>query len=366
MKTSALLRVLHAAHFARRQRLKRLPLPCQALLLTLLSTFAAMATAVEPAPSGEALVPVRAVFAEGRLWVLSERGQLASVTEAQEQAVLETFPEEATDLCVHNDHPLVVTSAQDSGTWTVRQHAAKAWTVVGALPTNGDRLLAMDCGADRITLLTTRRLVELRDSRQSAVALSETLYPGRIYSTYGTREQLFVGSNAGEWGGDLRRIDRSRGTLTDVLCGGRPNTPCDAVNAIIAEPGKPECIVAAAGVVHISAHGRVLEVCGDQVREVFSKAYVPQPPPGRDVVSLDSGGTIAFFGLIRAGNTLWAAGTDGLYHIAADGTARAIPLPPLRDVGGLRVGFLPELAVVLTTVNQRHSLSGAVPLIVPR
>jgi hypothetical protein len=63
---------------------------------------------------------------------------------------------------------------------------------------------------------------------------------------------------------------------------------------------------------------------------------------------------------------LWAAGTDGLYTIRPEGGAINQPLPKLKDAGGFRVGFLPELAVVLTTVNQRHALSGAVPLIVPR
>jgi len=347
----------------------------RSLMLTFLAAIAGLASAVEPERPAENLT--RAVFAEGHLWVLSVAGELSSMTAGLDQRVPETLPQKPIELCVHDGHPLVATRAEDGRAWSLRQRSGEAWPSMGTIAADGDGLLAMDCAADRITLLTTRRLVELQGGRQSAVALSQTLYPGRFYSTYGTSVQLFVGINAGEWGGGLRRIDRSRGTVTVLQnntsgerCGGPLNTECDPVNGITSEPGKPGCIVAAIGLTHVASHGAVVEICGDQVRELYSKPAAKSPPSpaeaGMEVVDLNSGGTVAFFGLIRTGNTLWAVAKDGLYNLRPDGAAVIVPLPELKDVGGIRLGFLPDFAVVLTTVNQRHSLSGAVPLLVPR
>jgi len=115
----------------------------------------------------------------------------------------------------------------------------------------------MDCATDRVTLLTTRRLVSLDGDRQSAVTLSKELSGGLISSTYGTSDKLFVGFSAGEWGGGLHRIDRRSGNVTQVerntaggLCGGPLNSACDPVNGITAVPWNPDCIVAAVGLVH--------------------------------------------------------------------------------------------------------------------
>jgi hypothetical protein len=62
----------------------------------------------------------------------------------------------------------------------------------------------MDCSpwiAERgVTLLTTRRPIDLDGNKQNTVTLSERLRRrGLISSTYGTSEQFFVGINAGEW-----------------------------------------------------------------------------------------------------------------------------------------------------------------------
>lgn len=373
MTATAPLSTPQAVHLARRHP-QRGSLPLQWLMLTFLAALTALAAAVEPDEAGPILK--RAVFAEGRLWVLSATGDLSSVSDSQYLRVPEALPERTLELCVHEGHPLVATAARDGATWTLRQRSGETWEVVGAIATNRDGLLAMHCAADRITLLTTRRLVDLQGGKRSTVALSEALSASWIYSTYGTSQELYAGINAGEWGGGLRRIDRRSGRIKVIesnpsgeLCGGPLNTRCDPVNGITAEPGKPECIVAAVGLVHFVPDGRVVEVCAGQVRELYSKPFAKSPAPaaepGTEVVDLNSGGTTAFFGLVRAGNELWAVATDGLYNLRPDG-AVIVPLPELKDAGGLRVGFLPNLAVVLTYINQRHSVSGAAPLIVAR
>jgi hypothetical protein len=329
----------------------------------------ARASAVEPERPGQESFLTRAVFADGRLWVLSDAGTLSSVVEGQNARIVETLPERASDLCVRNGRALVITGSAVNSAWTLRHRVHPSWSGTVTIEREGDGLLAIDCAPDRITLLTTRRLISLDGDRQSAVTLSGQLRGGFISTTYGTPDHLFVGFNNGEWGGGLRRIDRRSGEVTQVernasgeLCGGPLNTDCDPVNGITALPWKPDCIAAAVGLVHFAPLGRVVDVCGDQVRQLYSKAY------GKDVPRGDGRyNTVAFFGLTRDSDTLWAMGIDGIHNIRADGTARFVPLPQFKDIGGISVSFdLPRFVLVLTRVNQRRSISGAVPLLVPR
>jgi hypothetical protein len=340
-------------------------------LFGLIAAMPVRAFAVEP-ERGQVSFLKRAVFAEGQLWVLSDAGDLSSIAEGQDTRVAETLPENASDLCVRDGHPLIITAGKGGSTWTLRQRINGTWSVATMIQTEGDGLLAMDC-ADRVTLLTTRRLIEIKGDRQSAVILSEKLSRGLVSSTYGTADQFFVGLNAGEWGGGLRRIDRRSGKITAVehnssgeLCGGPLNTSCDPVNGITAEPWNPDCIVVVVGLVHFEPHGRVVEVCGNEVRRLYYKEYGQNRPTPRRKDD-EPFSTVAFFGLTQKDDTLWAAGIDGIYNIGSDGTAHVVPLPSFKDIGGISISFdLPQFVLVLTEVNQRRSLSGAVPLLVPR
>jgi hypothetical protein len=75
---------------------------------------------------------------------------------------------------------------------------------------------------------------------------------------------------------------------------------------------------------------------------------------------------VPFFGVRAIGGDLWAIGTDGIYQIGADGVAKITALPPFRRIGNVSVSFaLPEFVLVLTNVNQRRSVSGSVPMMVP-
>jgi hypothetical protein len=352
---------------------RQLSLLLRCFVLAIVVGTPSVASAIEPERQGQESFLTRAVFAEGRLWVLSDAGDLSSVAEGQDARVTETLPEKALDLCVLNGRPAVITGASDSSAWTLRQQSHGTWPVAATIQKEGDGLLATDCAEGHVTLLTTRRIVDLDGNGQAAVSLSGKLDRGFISSTYRTSNELFVGFNAGEWGGGLRRIDRRNGSITKVqrntsgeLCGGPLNTDCDPVNGIAAEPWKPDCIVAAVGLVHFHPHGRLVEVCDDQVQLLYSKPYGEKRVAGQSKND-EPFSTVAFFGLTRDGDTLWAMGIDGLYGIGPGGDARIVPLPQFKDVGGIRVSFdLPKFVLVLTNVNRRRSISGAVPLLVPR
>ena len=333
------------------------------------------ASAVEPQRPGQESFLTRAVFAGGRLWLLSDAGELSTITEGKNMRVEESLPEPALDLCLHEAYPTVITCEREGcRSWTLRRWVSGKWSVEATVETEGDALVALSCAAEKMMLITTGRLIEAGSDKQSAVVLSEKLHTGLVASVHVTPDQVFIGINAGEWGGGLRRIDRRSGrvtllesNVTGELCGGPLNTACDPVNGIASEPWMPDCIAAAIGLVHFAPHGRIIEVCGEKVRRLYYKPYGEQTsglPKNKDDEPFR---TVAFFGLTRARDALWAAGIDGVYRIEANDAVSFTPLPSFTNIGGIRVSFdLPYLVLVVTSINQRRSVGGSVPILVPR
>jgi hypothetical protein len=191
---------------------------------------------------------------------------------------------------------------------------------------------------------------------------------GGVHVLLATPTAVYVGKNAGEFGGGLRRIDRRTGRVEDLrsaigggLCAGPLNPDCDPVTALAPMPGKPRCIAASIGLVHMLSHGRIIEICDRAVRRLYLKA---QPGEwGQKIKDGEPVASVPFFGLVANDAELWALGTNGIHRIDADGAAKVTPLPALRPVGNLLVSFeLPGVVLVGTSVNQRLSVSGMVPL----
>ncbi|MES2445317.1 MAG: hypothetical protein V4574_21025 [Pseudomonadota bacterium] len=309
----------------------------------------------------------RAIFADGRLWLLSDAGKLVTIAPGDKTPADQPAPEPVLDLCLAGGAPVAVTGT--GGQWTIRRFENAAWTTVETVAANGDALVALSCAGGRRTLLTDKRLID----GPRAVRLSEPLHPGVVASTWDDGSGFHVGINAGEWGGGLRRVDRATGAVTTIersgadLCDGPLNTACDAVNGIAAEPGKPGCLLVAIGVVHFTAHGRLTEICGDRIAPVYYKPYTLEVSPRLDLAAPEPFLTVAFFGLAESRGALWAVGLDGVYRIGAGADISFRKMPRFENIGGVQVSFdIPELVLVLTSINQRVSLSGAVPMLVPR
>jgi hypothetical protein len=316
----------------------------------------------------------RAVFADNRLWLLQDDGSLASLKPDDGAAQTVKAPGKVVQICKSSGR--LAGLIEEQGNWSLQAHSEGAWKAVATVPTLGDTFVALDCedGAGPITIVTNRRLVELRDGRAHSISLRQPLQePLVMGTTLGTPDAVWVGFNVGEWGGGLRRISRNNGTVQTVernrsgeLCGGPLNSGCDPVNGVITAPWNPACVVAAIGLVHMMSHGRIVEVCGSNVRRLYYKALDPQPPRNK----LDEGepaSTVAFFGLTRNGNTWWAVGIDGLYRFDGAHQPMFSPLPKFENKGGYWVSFaVPGIALVLTDVNQRRSMSGSVPIMAAR
>jgi len=352
--------------------------------LLLVAALAAATIGMEPAAStapdaAEKEPPfraiMRAVFANDRLWLLSDDGKLVTIGATDELPTQVDLPEPAKDLCLRQGAPLVVAAKPKAGEWTVRQYDAGKWRWVATVPVEDEGLVALNCSGDRVALLTNDRLIELQDGSTREVPLSQRLWRGRVTSTaFAVDGKLLVGVNAGEWGGGLKRIDRTSGKVETIernstggLCDGPLNTQCDPVHAVAVEPWKPNCLVAAVGLVHFTPHGRLVEVCGKSVERLYFKPFADGE--GSNKLGLDGEpySTVAFFGLARGSDGLIAVGIDGLYRLRGTGEPEFVPLPKFRNVGDYWVSFdLPDAVLVMTNINQRASISGAVPMLVMR
>lgn len=315
----------------------------------------------------------RAQYGDGRLWLLSDAGELWSVAEGQAGARREDAGEPAFDMCLQDGLPVLVTgSGVDADEWTIRKRNGGRWTSLAKAATRGEGVVALSCESDRITLLTTWRMIELRGSAQTVTPLSPRL-PSRPASTpLALPDRILLGLNAGEWGGGLQSIDRRTGEVRRIsrndsgdLCGGPLNSECDAINGLVPSPWKPGCAVAAVGLWHLSSHGRLVEICGDEPRRIHLGPCPDPYDPGDYGRGDEPFCSEAFFGVIATENSILAMG-DEVSELGPRGVIARTPLPALKDYGPVKASFGPNAILVASTLNQRHAFSSVTLLIVPR
>lgn len=330
---------------------------------------------LQPVRPGQEDSIKRAVFAGDRLWLLSDAGELWTVRKSVPGATRQPLPEPAFDLCVQNGRPVIATGPRGAApVWTLRRWDGPEWTAVGTVASGGDGLVAAQCAADRLILLTTRHLVELQGSRQTTLKLSNRIPARPVATVLTTPTHIFVGLNAGEWGGGLQRVDRRTGAVAVLerningeLCGGPLNPACDPVNGVASTPWKPGCVTAAIGLIHMRPRGRIVEACGERVNRLhlgpcpYDSSNVPRSTGDEPYC------TEAFFGLLQKDDGLVAVGTGGVSTFDKTGLTGRTSLPAFRDHGPFAVNFdHPDVVLVRSSANERHSLSGAVPLMVAR
>ncbi|WP_445145077.1 hypothetical protein [Dyella sp. Tek66A03] len=346
-------------------------------LTTVAALFLCMPTnvhATEPVRQGQESFLIRAVFADHHLWLLSDAGELSAIEESGDSRVTQHLPGSVLDLCVRDGHPVAISNGGDSR-WELSVWSNQAWSTITTVPTDGDAFISINCMGGAETILTSKRLIALgKDGAVHSTSLSGPLHRGLVSASYDNGRYFFVALNAGEWGGGLAQIDKITGEVASVeknitgqLCGGPLNSECDPVNGIAAEPWNNSCLAIAVGLVHMMAHGRIVEVCGDVIRTLYTKPFDSGFLASLSRSHAPPAETIAFFGLTSSGGTLWAVGTDGLYQIDWRGAATMTPLPHFKAIGGIDVSFdNPRVVLVKTSANERHSVSGTVPMLIPR
>lgn len=244
----------------------------------------------------------------------------------------------------------------------------------------GDNPVAFTFAGDRPVVLTVKTVLSLDGGGQwEARKLSRQPLgsPGDVTAAWvgGQPEHLFVGRNAGEWGGGVTRVDVSTGIVSGIerrdssdLCAGPLNADCDPVTGLVRDPSRPECVLASTGLAHLSLmSGGVLRICGNVV-EVVLQHRVETPA---QMVRCGVMGTPRYEDTEPIGSlvsdirgTIWAASPFALYRIDG-GLVTRTTMPHLQRHGRLFLAEADGLVVVSSLKNARHSLSGSTPVLVP-
>lgn len=98
--------------------------------------------ALEPVRAGQEAFISRAIFAERRLWLLTDAGTISAIDERAQQLHHVPLPEPAFDLWKQDGRPMVVTGQRrDTRVWTVRRWNDGVWEfancIRGALSCKG-------------------------------------------------------------------------------------------------------------------------------------------------------------------------------------------------------------------------------------
>lgn len=331
----------------------------------------AAARAVEPERPGQEDFLTTAVYAEDRLYLLSDAGQLFSLTEADHEARREDAGAKVRDICKVDGDLVALTAGATAESVVLRRHTAQGWAAAVPIAVKKDEGRTLFCEGKSAMLLTDTRLITVAAGQTSELALKGDIRWG-LPATLATPDAIYLGINRGEWGGGLQRIDRATGEITQVedmipdSCKGLLNTNCDPVNGLAVLPWRPDCIAAAIGLIHFYGHGRIVTICGDKIERLYVKQF-GERSPNKNLPEDEAYQTIPFYGLMPAGDKLMAVGVDGLYTFDSSGAATFETMPAFKTIGPFHVSFArPDMILVLTSVNSRMSIGGAVPMLVAR
>ncbi len=157
-------------------------------------------------------------------------------------------------------------------------------------------------------------------------------------------------------------IDRHSGEVIDVakntsgeLCAGPLNPDCDPVKGLSRIPWRPDCVAAAIGLMHMSAHGRLVEVCGREVKRLY---FGPCPTGEEPYVRGDGEPfcTEALHGVSQNGNALVAVGTNGLSIVGEKGLIRREPLPASKAYGPFEISFGADIIFIWKDASRRDPM----------
>jgi hypothetical protein len=236
----------------------------------------------------------------------------------------------------------------------VVERTAQGWEVLATLRHDRDEApIALNCSDATLSVVTTTRIVDLAPAPR-VVHFGRKLSRRLVSSTERSGDALYVGTNAGEWGGTLQRIDLSDGEVASLGLGPDPDVPHEhrslsPITALGPTPWAPRCLTAASTNLQGDIAGYLAKVCGSE----FDVWYEPAHPDG-------------FFGLAVYGDALMAVGLRGMYRLTQK-TVELQAMPTFQRIGDVEVSFaLPHLVLVRRQLAGGEPTFPPVPLLVPR
>ena len=181
------------------------------LVFLAFQVFGLLSSAAEECPSSDPVV--QAVLVDGRVWTVRASGSLCSLGEGEGTPRAESLPEAAIALCPTDSTLAVLTSTETGGTWTLRQLDGGHWQTQMSFEGGADRLVALDCAPERITLLTSRRVLMTDEGATRAVTLSAQV-PEGVATFRVEADEGFVSLDRGKLGSDFFQVDLRSGLVT--------------------------------------------------------------------------------------------------------------------------------------------------------
>lgn len=320
-------------------------------------------------PEGRRSSVVQAAFWDHALWTLDDRGTVRRTPEGGQELTQIDTPGLAAAICRSPNALWLVTWPGETRLQLWTRSAAGGWDARGEAEGAVQTPLGIECSGERPLLLLGDKVVEA-GGRAFPLSGSGEAVPRGFPVLLRIGDALYLGLNAGEWGGGLRRIDLRAGAgvtieagNTQELCGGVLNFRCAPVTGLAPDPSRPECLLVAVGLVHFSPSGEVVRVCGNEAERIYRKPYTLDPE-WRDEDIKQGVATVPFFAMSGGEGAAWAVGADGLYRFGAEPKPELHQFPKIR-AGGIDWSY-PEVVLIPTDMNQRHSLSGGSLLLVPR
>lgn len=318
---------------------------------------------------------IKALYRDHMLLTLTEDGRLHAWPEGAAAGERVKAPGWVRSFCAMDGELVLVTGRERErkiSLWTGR---SGAWSLATRFDQGAkDPFVALDCSGAEPVLLTARAIRLPRSGRSIAIK-PEMLAPGGFFTTLQHGGYLYVGANAGEWGGGLRRFALAGGAAEvidgadpDTLCGGTLDVACDPVTGLAPDPARPDCILATTGLEHFMSRGSVVRVCGGKISLAYAKPYTLDTAWRFDAQSKsDFSPTVAFYSLGTAGQGAWAVGSDGTYHFTHDDAPDFAAFPKDTPFPASGIDWSNrDFVLVATNINQRHSMSGISLILVPR
>jgi len=314
----------------------------------------------------------RAVFANQRLWVLVNGGKLWSLSEDSVAPTKEVGAGAVADLCVADGHATVLTqTAGRSSGWEIRQYSAGSWKVIASLHFDGAPSNAFGCGDKRVVAVfdysqsRANMLAVIRDGNVQEGRLNGLIRQGQATHVLVHGNSAYVGTDAGEWGGGLQRVNLDNRLVesidqldTDNGCAGPLYFECDPVTGLSPLPGIPDCIALTTGLEHMSEEkGSVLSVCGRTVDRLYEQVSRVEPPS----TALGQPGTlkVVFRDLAASSRYIYASSAGGVYRIdPSSRAAELLPMQHFKRIGAFTVGFgHPDFVAIESDSESDHSNS---------
>ncbi len=316
---------------------------------------------VADAPREYNPIVLQAVFQSGLLYTRMSNGDVLAWVDGGSESTKVTTPGPVLSICTLGSDMYLVTGEQTGGPIALWTGPPEKWSSVTSFEqTDSDIFVTLDCSGTEPLLFSTEAIRTTNDVRPISLNPTDTVGFGYM-TTLQHGGFLYVGVNMGEWGGATLRFPIAGGT-------GELIKPSTTITGLEPDPVRPDCILAASGLVHFLSSGAIYRICGDSASLIYAKPYTLEPDWQFDPQKVgESSQSVSFFSIGGNGKSVWAVASDGIYQIADGAEPDFQPFPRNFQLPKNGIDWSnPEFILVQTTMNRAFSVSGASLLLVPR